>query len=88
MKIFLSTQQPDTRPGNYYVSIIDGSRTSLALGPFPTHEAALLQVGEVREFLKDDPMAAFYAYGTARLMDEVEPHIGILNDEIIGGETV
>lgn len=33
--------EPDTRPGHYYVSCIDGPRTALLAGPFATHAEAL-----------------------------------------------
>lgn len=65
------TQEPDTKPGHYYVSVRDGDRTALLLGPFAHHEAALDAVDEVREAgYRVDPKAAFYAFGTCRLPDD------------------
>lgn len=64
-------QSPDPRPGNYYVSVIDGGRTALLLGPFQTHQEALDHVEPVRAKGGElDPRAAFYAFGTARLPDD------------------
>lgn len=64
-------QAPDPRPGNYYVSVIDGPRRALLAGPWPTHAAALAMVDTVRELaVQIDPKAHFYAFGTARLPDD------------------
>lgn len=61
-------QKPDTRPGHYYVSVIDGDRRSLLAGPWPTHKAALDRVDSVRSLaLEVDTKSAFYAFGTARI---------------------
>lgn len=64
-------QQPDQRPGCYYVSAIsDGSPDApyyFVAGPYPTHAAALAQVGAVRaEAERRDPRAYWMAWGTAR----------------------
>jgi len=61
-------QQPDTKKGSYYVSVIDGSRYVLALGPFINdHQAALDRVDAVRDYVRDhDPRGHFYSFGTAR----------------------
>jgi len=51
----------------YYVSILDGTRSAFALGPFATHDEALAHVNEVTGFVTErDPRGPFYAYGTAR----------------------
>lgn len=64
-------QTPDPRPGNYYVSAIDGPRTALLLGPFPTHQQALDEVDTGRDMACDlDPRAHFYAFGTCRMPDD------------------
>lgn len=58
----------DERPGNYYVSVIDGNRYGLLLGPFPTHRQALDMVEAVRKKAEEiDPRAVFYAFGTCRV---------------------
>ena len=77
------SQQPDSRPGEYYVSVIDGPRTALLVGPFTNdHQAALDMVEQVRTKAEDlDPRAVFYAFGTARLEggDKVPIRAGSLN---------
>ncbi len=76
-------QQPDTKPGNYYVSVIDGRRKAVLLGPFLNdHAAALNQVDAVRKKAMDlDPKAAFYSFGTCRIPDDdtVPIRAGLLN---------
>ena len=65
----------------FYVTIKDGSRTSLALGPFETHEEALEAESRVREYvLKEYDLkgAWFWAYGTSRLKEGPYPQ-GKLN---------
>lgn len=78
-----ATQEPDTRPGAYYVSVIDGPRAALLVGPFINdHAAALSLVDAVRVKACDlDPRGVFYAYGTCRLPLEGEaaPRPGSLN---------
>ena len=62
-------QTPDTQPGEYYVTVVDGPRRTLLLGPYTNwHQGALDRVEDVRrEAEKLDPRAVFYAFGTARL---------------------
>lgn len=75
------TQTPDTKPGEYYVSVIDGPRRALLLGPFTNdHAAALTMVDKVRTKAEElDPRAVWYAFGTSR-MDAGEVRIpGRLN---------
>lgn len=70
-KYHMDTDLPDTRTGNYYVSVMDGPRYALLLGPFGEHATALDAVTSVREHAeKIDPKAAFYAFGTCRLPDD------------------
>lgn len=61
-------QQPDTKPGEYYVTAADGGRMWRFLGPFTdNHRAALDMVDAVRTKASDlDPRAFWCAYGTAR----------------------
>lgn len=69
-------QVPDTQPGNYYVSAVDGPRYFLLLGPFPNnHAAALAAVEEVRAFANDKvPQSHFYGFGTVRMaLDHDKP---------------
>ncbi|WP_157266578.1 hypothetical protein [Azohydromonas aeria] len=76
-------QQPDTKPGAYFVSVVDGQRVGLLLGPFvDNHAAALARVDMVRAKAEEmDSRAVFYAFGTVRLDADhprAEKH-GILN---------
>ncbi len=81
MAYYFDDQKIDHRPGHYYVSIIDGSRSSLLLGPFPRHMTALLKVSAVRrKAVEIDAKAHFYAFGTARVPAEDTAPIGRLND--------
>lgn len=48
----MSSQQPDSRPGRYYVTAIDGDRRYFLAGPWPEHTQALTQVDAVRHFPK------------------------------------
>lgn len=77
------SQQPDTKPGMYYVSVMDGARTGRLLGPFENdHAGALAMVDKVRDKAQElDPRAAFYAFGTIRLSgdDSVPIRAGLLN---------
>jgi hypothetical protein len=61
--------EPDTKPGNYYVSVRDGKRFDFLAGPFKdNHQAALDCVARCREILVDlDPWADFHAFGTVRI---------------------
>lgn len=76
-------QTPDTKPGEYYVSVVDGPRASRLLGPFTNdHAAALAMVDKVREKAEEiDPRAAFYAFGTCRIDGDgrVPVRAGVLN---------
>ena len=79
-------QKPDTKPGNYYVTVRRGTVPvdfrPLA-GPFLNdHQAALDLVDEARKIACEvDPRGCWYWYGTARLpLDFTEP--GILNERL------
>lgn len=76
------TPLPDTRPGNYYVSVVRGRRYCLALGPFPDdHARALAGVERVRRYFADNNLDGFHAcgYGTCRLEVTVDGSEGKLN---------
>jgi len=78
-----SSITPDPRPGAYYVSVRDGVRYALLLGPFTTHAEALARVDEVASYaFTIDPKNYFYAYGTCRLPDDdsVPIRAGKFND--------
>lgn len=79
-----SPQVPDTRLGNYYVSVRDGSRTALLAGPFVNdHASALEMVDHARDVAADlNPRAWFYAYGTCRLPLDSSPP-GRINDWLV-----
>jgi len=65
-------QEPDTRPGCYYVSAMlrgDPDRGILVAGPYPTHAEALSWAGRVRDHatrLDRAGEASWAAWGTAR----------------------
>lgn len=65
---------PDPRPGPYYVSAVYGNRYALALGPFDTHAEALRLVRPVRELVAEHggPREQFAGFGTCRLTLEPE----------------
>ena len=70
-------------PGYYYVSVTDGPRYRLLLGPFENdHAAALAMVKAVRLKAQElDAWAVFYGFGTCRLpIDTPNPPAGRLND--------
>lgn len=49
----------------FYVSVIDGPRKGILLGPYETHEGALDQVARGRRLANAaDARAAFYSFGT------------------------
>ncbi len=84
-------QQPDPRPGNYYVSIINGGQYRLLAGPYHFHRDALDMVEPVkllvRRLYSADPNEPWYSYGTARLpLDITRPGWqtppGLLNDKL------
>lgn len=68
-------QRPDTRPGYYYVSVMDGDRAARLRGPYVCdHAGALARVEEARETLgRLDPRAAFLAFGTIRTDADLGP---------------
>ena len=71
-------QTPDTRPGYYYVSVIDGIRNGRLSGPYTTHQEALDDVPAVQVVAQNvDARADFYAFGTMRSETNLGP--GILN---------
>lgn len=75
---------PDLRPGHYYVSVLDGSRYALALGPFETHAEALAEVKAVQAYCNEkSDRAWFYGYGTCRLLKEEEAPAGKLNSDLL-----
>lgn len=62
-----STQEPDTAPGPYYVSAIDGPRTAYVSGPYETHREALDLVEQARILCeRHDSRALWAAFGTVR----------------------
>jgi hypothetical protein len=81
-------QQPDTAPGNYFVSIVRdaGSKSrkvGLLLGPFVNdHATALANVRIARSLAEAaDPRAVWDSFGTVRLpADYTTP--GVLNDRL------
>lgn len=62
-------QQPDSKPGAYYVSVMRGAEYRLLLGPFiDDHAGALAMVAPVTAKAQElDVKACWYAFGTCRL---------------------
>jgi hypothetical protein len=61
---------PDTpaKAVGFYVSVIDGSRSGMLLGPYPSQPEASNHVDRARRAAdKIDPWAGFYGFGTAKL---------------------
>ena len=58
----------------YYVSVVDGTKFGLLLGPFNTHKEAKRRVEAVREKAYAlDERSWFYAFGTCGLKDHDDP---------------
>ena len=77
----VSTQEPDTAPGPYYVSIKDGEKFGLLLGPFALHQRALDAVDAARAKAREvnHQQAVWSSFGTCRMkLGFNEP--GRLND--------
>lgn len=76
-------QQPDSKPGAYYVSVRRGASDWRPLvGPFwDDHAAALALVDKAQAKATDlDPRACWYYFGTVRLdVDRDAAPAGILN---------
>ena len=76
-------QHPDTAPGSYYVTMVDGARVALLAGPFVNdHAGALAMVDQAHRIAVDlNPMYHFNAFGTARYPSDVlKP--GVLNTQL------
>lgn len=75
--------EPDSKAGEYYVTVVDGSRVNYLLGPFTNdHASAIAAVDKVREKAEElDPRAIWYSFGTCRLPvgDKVPIRAGLLN---------
>lgn len=79
-------QQPDPRPGSYYVSVRDyvdnagGGRTGILLGPFKLHSKALEWVDRAKAMAERvNDRAFWYAFGTLRRELDYQGS-GTLND--------
>jgi len=71
----------DTRPGNYYVSVVDAGRVGLLLGPFDNHPDALANVDRCRDYAQEiNRQSFFYGFGTVRFDDYSKP--GLFNNLI------
>jgi hypothetical protein len=66
----------------FYVTVFNGRQRGWLLGPYPTHGEALANIDRgAREAPEVDPRAAFYFYGTARVVADILP-VGRLNARI------
>lgn len=62
-----SAQVPDTKPGPYYVSTVNGSKFALVSGPYATHAEALADVSRCNTLVcMYDGRAHFFQFGTVR----------------------
>lgn len=81
-----TTEEADTQPGNYYVSIILDNQVCYALGPFGCHQHALDNVPLVKAYLRSGAVSVdrepWYAYGTCRFEPGTGPE-GKLNDRVL-----
>lgn len=70
----------------FYVSVRDGKKYGLLVGPCKTHEEALALVEDAkRAALGSYPFAHFYAYGTTKVTLVApygDPFPGILNETV------
>ena len=58
----------------YYVSVLDGKRKGLLLGPYDTHQEALDNVKRgISLAVAADTRAVFYAFGTVKITAETLP---------------
>ena len=74
---------PDTKPGFYYVSAVDGNKYALMLGPFKMHEEALQMVEQCRNKACDlNPHSHWWQWGTCREDDDGTGEFGLgkMND--------
>jgi hypothetical protein len=76
--MFTDQQTPDTRPGHYYVTAIDGGRWFKMAGPYNQHADALADVDRARDIASNvDGRAHFMSWGTCRTENSTD--IGTLN---------
>lgn len=60
-------QKPDSRPGSYFVSAIDGANTYLMAGPYDSHVDALADVQKASDIAYQyDERAHWMLWGTVR----------------------
>ena len=66
----------------YYVSVLDGSKSVIAAGPYETHAAALARVATIRQKVEIlDPIRfPFWAFGTCGIERNatIRPYFGIV----------
>ena len=58
------------RKARFYVSVVDGSRYGLLLGPYETHDEALQNVERGKKLALESDGASrswFYSYGTVKI---------------------
>jgi hypothetical protein len=59
---------------HYYVSALDGPKTALLSGPYPTHAECLAALPFARDkALQVDPKSAFYVFGTVSFSGDNPP---------------
>jgi hypothetical protein len=72
---------PDSKPGPYYVSVVDAGRYALVSGPYEQHAEALEKVDPARRICAElNPRTVFYAFGTCRLEEPANAPRGKLQE--------
>lgn len=75
----------DSRPGDYFVSVVDGDRYGLLSGPYTTHQAALADVEACKQLaIEIDCRLHFAGFGTCR-MESGSGYIGTLQRHKVKG---
>jgi hypothetical protein len=71
----------DREAGYYYVSVVDGPRLGLLLGPFRKHQQARRFLKRAKErAMEVNLWAVFYGFGTVRMADG--DRAGVLNADL------
>lgn len=66
----------------YFVSMINGKRTALLVGPYATHQEALAMVDKAKEkAIQLNLWCVFYTFGTCKIESDSLP-TGKLNEQL------
>ena len=80
----MTTQDPDTKAGNYYVTATDAGRVAFLAGPYRDDHAAALAMVDTVQLIAErlDPAAFWYGFGTVRVDPDIYDKPGKLNEYI------